>query len=240
MTRTRGHLDRSEQIEGGGRIITRRLGQRMDTDHAGLIDAKVELPPAAAPPRGPPPAHGARSRRRGQHPPTPPATATHTAAGGARGRLRRRRPPGPGTTGGQDRRSAAEAGSRSGRAWPVARAPPAASRRRHPPDPPIRADPVDRVPPIASAARRPHTCRFPVARRCCTNRNWPARCQPTGSSPADAIRRWSAEGGHPIQDRAAEDGLTPLPGWAPGAKTISDDGLVSEERVLHPALTMVP
>ena len=30
----------------GGRIITRRLGQRVDTDHAGLIDAKVELPPA--------------------------------------------------------------------------------------------------------------------------------------------------------------------------------------------------
>ena len=39
-------LDRSEQIEGGGRIITRRLGQRVDTDHAGPIDTKVELPPA--------------------------------------------------------------------------------------------------------------------------------------------------------------------------------------------------
>ena len=39
-------LDRSEQIEGGGRIITRLLGQRVDTDHAGPIDAKVELPPA--------------------------------------------------------------------------------------------------------------------------------------------------------------------------------------------------
>ena len=23
--------------------------------------------------------------------------------------------------------------------------------------------------------------------RCCTNRDWPARCPPTGSSPADAI-----------------------------------------------------
>ena len=32
----------------------------------------------------------------------------------------------------------------------------------------------------------------------------------------------------------------PLPGWAPGAKAIADDGLVAEERVLHPALTMVP
>ena len=39
-------LDCGEQIEGGGRIIIRRLGQRVDTDHAGLIDAKMELPPA--------------------------------------------------------------------------------------------------------------------------------------------------------------------------------------------------
>ena len=76
--------------------------------------------------------------------------------------------------------------------------------------------------------------------RCCMNRHWPARCQPTGFLPADAIRRWSAGGGHPIQDLTAEDDLTPLPGWAPGAKTIADDGLVAEERVLHPALTMVP
>ena len=76
--------------------------------------------------------------------------------------------------------------------------------------------------------------------RCCTNRDWPARCPPTGSSPADAIRHWSAEGGHPIEDLTAKDDLTPLPGWTPGAKAIADDGLVSEERVLHPALTMVP
>ena len=62
----------------------------------------------------------------------------------------------------------------------------------------------------------------------------------TGSSPADAIRHWSAEGGHPIQDLTAEDGLTPLSGWTAGEKAISDDGLVAEERVLHSALTMVP
>ena len=79
-----------------------------------------------------------------------------------------------------------------------------------------------------------------VTGRCCMNRHWPARCPPTGSLPADAIRHWSAEGGHPIEDLTAEDDLAPLPGWAPGAKTISDDGLVAEERVLHPALTMVP
>ena len=77
-------------------------------------------------------------------------------------------------------------------------------------------------------------------RRCCTNRHEPARCHPTGSSPADAIRHWSAEGGHPIQDLTAEDGLTPLPSWTPGAKAIADNGLVAEERILHPALTMVP
>ena len=36
------------------------------------------------------------------------------------------------------------------------------------------------------------------------------------------------------------DGLTPLPSLTPGAKAITDDGRVAEERVLHPALTMVP
>ena len=75
--------------------------------------------------------------------------------------------------------------------------------------------------------------------RCCTNRHGPARCPPTGFLPADAIRRWSAEGGHPIQDLTAEDGLTRQPGRAQGAKTIADDGRVSEERVLHTALTTV-
>ena len=39
--------------------------------------------------------------------------------------------------------------------------------------------------PPPRAPRRPSaSC---DARRCCTNRQWPARCQPTGSSPADAI-----------------------------------------------------
>ena len=63
----------------------------------------------------------------------------------------------------------------------------------------------------------------PVLRRCCMSRNWPARCQSTGSSPADAIRHWSTEGDHPIEDLTAEDGLTRLPSWAPSAKAISDD-----------------
>ena len=44
----------------------------------------------------------------------------------------------------------------------------------------------------------------------------------------------------PIQDLTAEDDLTPLPGWTPGAKASADDGRVAEERVLHLALTMGP
>ena len=58
----------------------------------------------------------------------------------------------------------------------------------------------------------PMTCCYVFWRRCCANRNWPARCQPTELSPADAIRHWPAEVGHPIQDLAAEDDLTSLPG----------------------------
>ena len=76
--------------------------------------------------------------------------------------------------------------------------------------------------------------------RCCTNHDWSARCQPTGSSPADTIRHGAADLGHPIQDLTAEDNLTPLPRWTPGAKAIANDGRVAEARVLHLALTRVP
>ena len=30
------------------------------------------------------------------------------------------------------------------------------------------------------------------------NRHWPAQCPPTGFLPADAIRHWSAAGGHDL------------------------------------------
>ena len=76
--------------------------------------------------------------------------------------------------------------------------------------------------------------------RWCTNRDGSARGPPTGSSPSEARCHGSAEGGHPIQDRTAEDDRTPLPGWTPGAKALADDGRVAEARVLHPALTMGP
>ena len=93
--------------------------------------------------------------------------------------------------------------------------------------------PLSGVTMVNLLCRRARPRRWPS---CCTNRRWPARCSPTGSSPADVIRHWSAESGHPIEDLTAEDDFTPLPGWAPAAKTSSDDGLVAEERVLHPAL----
>ena len=41
-------IDGGEQIECGGRILPRRLGQCVNEDHAGLIDAKVEFPPATS------------------------------------------------------------------------------------------------------------------------------------------------------------------------------------------------
>ena len=49
-------------------------------------------------------------------------------------------------------------------------------------------------PPIADALdrRRAHTPHAAVNRPCCMNRHWPARCQPTGFSPADTIRHWAA------------------------------------------------
>ena len=67
--------------------------------------------------------------------------------------------------------------------------------------------------PIADALDRRRARRDPdsplvfhgVVGRRCTNRHWPARCPPTGSSPADAIRRWSAEGGHPIHRRGERE-----------------------------------
>ena len=40
---------------------------------------------------------------------------------------------------------------------------------------------------------------------------------------ADAIRCRPSEVGHPVQNLAAEEGLTPLPSWTPGSKTVAKD-----------------
>ena len=124
------------------------------------------------------------------------------------------------------------------------------------PDPmrPARTRPVDlvvageRLPHVGPhRLQRPHklversaTLLRGVVARIVTGPHDAHRQDPPGSSPVEAIRHGSAEGGHPIEDRTAEDDLTPLPGWPPGPEAISDNGRVSEERVLHPALTMVP
>ena len=63
-----------------------------------------------------------------------------------------------------------------------------------------------------------HDVRGAGSGRCCTNRHWPARCPPTGSSPADAIRHWSAEGGHPIEDLTART-TSRVPTHLPGNRT---------------------
>ena len=52
----------------------------------------------------------------------------------------------------------------------------------------------------------------------------------TGSSPADAIRHCSAEGGHPIQDLTAEDDLTPLPSCTPDSPAQLDSGREGHRR----------
>ena len=84
-----------------------------------------------------------------------------------------------GRTGGQDRRSAAEAGSRSGRAWPVARAPtrrrpPSTSARSADPRGPGRSCPTDRLG-CPSPPHIPLPCRAPRAR---VDRRPPARPRP--------------------------------------------------------------
>ena len=45
-----------------------------------------------------------------------------------------------------------------------------------------------------------------------------------------------------IRSRISQPRTTslPCPDWTPGVKAIADEGRVAEERVLHPALTMVP
>ena len=62
----------------------------------------------------------------------------------------------------------------------------------------------------------------------------------TGDAP---VGNWTWHGAVPRtwKPTYADRGTTsiPLPGWTPGAKAIADDGRVSEERILHQALTMV-
>ena len=62
---------------------------------------------------------------------------------------------------------------------------------------------------------------------------------PTGPSPTDRERLWSAKLGHPIQHVARELRLDHLPTWTSGSQTIAENRFVPEERILHAGLTMV-
>ena len=65
---------------------------------------------------------------------------------------------------------------------------------------------------------------------------WAVRFPENGTRPASGAAEQLS---HIVRPGEISD-VFRLPGWTPGAKAISDDGLVAEERVLHPALTMVP
>ena len=62
---------------------------------------------------------------------------------------------------------------------------------------------------------------------------------PTGPSPTDRERLWSAKLGHPIQHVARELRLDHLPTWSSGSQTIAENRFVPEEGILHAGLAMV-
>ena len=59
--------------------------------------------------------------------------------------------------------------------------------------------------------------------RWCADANRPTCSHPPGPSPTDAVRRGSAKFGHPVQEVAREDRLTPLPRCIACPKTVADD-----------------
>ena len=61
---------------------------------------------------------------------------------------------------------------------------------------------------------------------------------PTGPSPTDRERLWSAKLGHPIQHVARELRLDHLPTWSSGSQTIAENRFVPEEGILHAGLAM--
>jgi hypothetical protein len=63
---------------------------------------------------------------------------------------------------------------------------------------------------------------------------------PTALAPANALGRGPAQGGHLIQDLAAEGGRTLLLGSAPGSKGLAEDRRVSEEHAFRSRLSIEP
>ena len=76
-------------------------------------------------------------------------------------------------------------------------------------------------------------------RRCCVNRNWPRALPRVGSSPIDRERLWSTKLGHSIEHVARKHRFDSLRCASPTSKSIAENRLVPEERVLDAGLSMI-
>ena len=77
------------------------------------------------------------------------------------------------------------------------------------------------------------------ARRCCVNRNWHRALPRVGSSPIDRERLWSTKLGHSIEHVARKHRFDSLRCASPTSKSIAENRLVPEERVLDAGLSMI-
>ena len=75
--------------------------------------------------------------------------------------------------------------------------------------------------------------------RCCVNRNWPRALPRVGSSPIDRERLWSTKLGHSIEHVARKHRFDSLRCASPTSKSIAENRLVPEERVLDAGLSMI-
>ena len=76
-------------------------------------------------------------------------------------------------------------------------------------------------------------------RRCCVNRNWHRALPRVGSSPIDRERLWSTKLGHSIEHVARTHRFDSLRCASPTSKSIAENRLVPEERVLDAGLSMI-
>ena len=74
---------------------------------------------------------------------------------------------------------------------------------------------------------------------CCVNRNWPRALPRVGSSPIDRARLWSTKPGHSIEHVARKHRFDSLRCASPTSKSIAENRLVPEERVLDAGLSMI-
>ena len=75
--------------------------------------------------------------------------------------------------------------------------------------------------------------------RCCVNRNWHRALPRVGSSPIDRERLWSTKLGHSIEHVARTHRFDSLRCASPTSKSIAENRLVPEERVLDAGLSMI-